>query len=321
MIFSEKMLVISQIHRSGGTLLSQLFDSHSEMYCHPGELEIWKPKPIWGQSEPFVQFNPKNKSWEECFHTLQQERLTEFSNNKKFNKPGLNSYSVNQTFDFSYSELEHKVLFKKYFTELTEVTRANVVMCYMQSLFHSWNQVENESKKYITSFVANMWCDPISMLRFFQDFGDAKVIFLLRSPDSWLQSAMPHRGFKTDDVSAATCLLEYWMDSVRNLYNYLDLFGTKIVPIIYEDLTSDTERVMKKLCEHLDLKFESCLLSPTFLGKSIYANSSFEIKNEGIIPDKSRTKPSFIPKIQNKLYYYMNEYEITSNAIRKIYYK
>ena len=36
--------LISQIQRSGGTLLSQLFDGHPEIYAHPDELKIGHPK-------------------------------------------------------------------------------------------------------------------------------------------------------------------------------------------------------------------------------------------------------------------------------------
>ena len=36
----EPLVLISQIPRSGGTLLSQLFDGHPECHAHPGELEI-----------------------------------------------------------------------------------------------------------------------------------------------------------------------------------------------------------------------------------------------------------------------------------------
>jgi hypothetical protein len=47
--------LISQIQRSGGSLLSQLFDGHSEIYAHPDELMIGHPKKyIW----PHFMFLP-----------------------------------------------------------------------------------------------------------------------------------------------------------------------------------------------------------------------------------------------------------------------
>ena len=38
------LVLISQIQRSGGSLLSQLFDGHPEVHAHPHELKIGYPK-------------------------------------------------------------------------------------------------------------------------------------------------------------------------------------------------------------------------------------------------------------------------------------
>src|SRR5207244_9486462 len=44
----EPLVLVSQIQRSGGTLLSQLFDGHPECHAHPHELTIGHPKSqIW----------------------------------------------------------------------------------------------------------------------------------------------------------------------------------------------------------------------------------------------------------------------------------
>src|SRR5262249_29686052 len=46
----EPLVPGSQIQRSGGTLLSQLFDGHPECHAHPHELTIGYPKSqIWPQ--------------------------------------------------------------------------------------------------------------------------------------------------------------------------------------------------------------------------------------------------------------------------------
>src|SRR5919198_369926 len=44
----EPLVLVSQIQRSGGTLLSQLFDGHPQCHAHPGELHIgWPRKRYW----------------------------------------------------------------------------------------------------------------------------------------------------------------------------------------------------------------------------------------------------------------------------------
>ena len=37
---TDPLVLVSQIQRSGGTLLSQLFDGHPECHAHPHELKI-----------------------------------------------------------------------------------------------------------------------------------------------------------------------------------------------------------------------------------------------------------------------------------------
>ena len=60
----EPLVLISQIQRSGGTLLSQLFDSHPQIHAHPNELYIGYPeKTTW----PVINLKDRPESW---FHTL-----------------------------------------------------------------------------------------------------------------------------------------------------------------------------------------------------------------------------------------------------------
>jgi len=44
------LALISEIQRSGGSMLSQLFDGHPEVHAHPHELKVGHPKKfIWPQ--------------------------------------------------------------------------------------------------------------------------------------------------------------------------------------------------------------------------------------------------------------------------------
>ena len=42
----EPLVLVSQIQRSGGTLLSQLFDAHPELHAHPHELHVGSPSKV-----------------------------------------------------------------------------------------------------------------------------------------------------------------------------------------------------------------------------------------------------------------------------------
>jgi len=54
------LTLISQIQRSGGSMLSQLFDGHPEVHAHPHELKIGYPKKyIW----PDIDLNDTPDRW------------------------------------------------------------------------------------------------------------------------------------------------------------------------------------------------------------------------------------------------------------------
>jgi hypothetical protein len=52
-IIDKELVLIAQIQRSGGTLLSQLFDNHSELFNYPSELILTKPKWDWDKDLNF----------------------------------------------------------------------------------------------------------------------------------------------------------------------------------------------------------------------------------------------------------------------------
>ena len=53
---NQDLIIIGQIQRSGGTLLSQLFDSHSEIHSYPSELRLTNPKFDWTKKFNFTTF-------------------------------------------------------------------------------------------------------------------------------------------------------------------------------------------------------------------------------------------------------------------------
>ena len=83
--------LISQIQRSGGSLISQLFDGHPQIYSHPDELMIGHPKKyIW----PKIDLNDNPKKW---FKILFEENVIEhFQNGYK------KGHKSDKTFNFIF---------------------------------------------------------------------------------------------------------------------------------------------------------------------------------------------------------------------------
>jgi hypothetical protein len=70
---TSPLVLISQIQRSGGTLLSQLFDGHPQLHAHPHELKIGFPKKhIW----PKLDMRDSPKLWFEAL--FEHDVITHF---------------------------------------------------------------------------------------------------------------------------------------------------------------------------------------------------------------------------------------------------
>src|ERR1044072_6093564 len=58
--FGEPLVLISQIHRSGGTLLNSLLDGHPQLHVHPWEIQVGHP----GKSEwPVIDVGAGVERW------------------------------------------------------------------------------------------------------------------------------------------------------------------------------------------------------------------------------------------------------------------
>ena len=60
-VFVDRPLIlISQVHRSGGSMLAQLFDGHPQVFAHPAELFIGYPnKSDW----PYLDLGAGPEAW------------------------------------------------------------------------------------------------------------------------------------------------------------------------------------------------------------------------------------------------------------------
>ena len=109
---TQPLVLITQIQRSGGTLLSQLLDGHPQVCAHPHELHIGKPmKWDW----PMLDM----RSPESWFSYLYEKRLESFYHNG-YVKPGSNPHKK-EVLPFNFdAELQRHV-----FLDLLDNPRLN----------------------------------------------------------------------------------------------------------------------------------------------------------------------------------------------------
>jgi hypothetical protein len=268
---TEPLALVSQIQRSGGSLLSQLFDGHPEIHAHPHELMLgYKKKYIW----PRIDLNDSPERW---FAILFEKIVLEHT--LKGYKKGRRD---REPFPFIFVPGLQRRIFLKYLESIQPITLRDVFNAYMTSYFGAWlsNQNYNGRKKIVTAFTP--WLSTIeeNVAFFFEIYPDGRLISLVRDPKNWFPSALRHAPEKYGDFEGA---ISQWEKSARAMLHNKERYGDRVCIIKFEDLVGKTAAVMGYLAEFLGIGFDEILLVPTFNKFPIKAHTSFKVANHGIV--------------------------------------
>ena len=281
---TSPLVLISQIQRSGGSLLSQLFDGHPELDAHPHELKIGYPrKYTW----PKLDLNDNPKQW---FETLfEPSVLDHFKTGYKKQK------NLEETFLFLFLPSVQRELFLNYLDSVDTIKLRDVFDAYMSSYFGAWlnNQNSFGPKKYITAFTARLSMEKKNMEAFFEVYPDGRLISVIRDPKNWYPSAARHRPHVYGDIEEA---LNLWQKSARAMLWNKARFGDRVCIVTFEDLVGQIESVMGYLSDFLAIKFDNSLMMPTFNKYPIRANTSFNSQQHGIIDSTLKRHKSLAPE-------------------------
>jgi len=294
---TSPLALISQVQRSGGTLLSQLFDGHPELHAHPHELKIGYPtKYTW----PKLDLNDKPERWLETL--FEESVLNHFRKGYKKEK------RRDDAFLFLFLPSVQREIFLHYLSLLEAVTLRDLFDAYMTSYFGAWLNNQNSSghKKFITAFTARLAMSEESMKAFFDIYPDGRLISVVRDPRNWYPSAIRHTPRVCRNVSEAA---ELWGKNARAMLRNQQRYGDRVCIITFEDLVEKTEAVMRYLARFLQIKFDDVLLTPTFNTYPIKANTSFRSEGHGIVSSTLHRHRTLSPE----------ECEILDTTTRNLY--
>jgi hypothetical protein len=263
--------LISQIQRSGGSMLNQLFDGHPEVHAHPHELKFGYPRKYdW----PPIDLTDPPERWFEIFFEDIVVRHFRYGYKK------MEKYT--ETYLFNFLPSLQKEIFIKYLNSLQTVNLRDVFNAYMTSYFRAWvnNQNAAGQKKCITAFTPRLSIMPENMASFFDIYPDGRLISVIRDAKNWYPSASRHLVDRYRDIRLA---LSQWKDSAQSMVRNKHIYGDRVCIISFEDLIRRTDAVMRYLAEFLDIQFDDILLTPTFNKIPIKPNTSFKIENPGIM--------------------------------------
>ena len=295
------LALISQIQRSGGSLLSQLFDGHPEIHAHPHELKIGYPKKYhW----PPIDLNRSPEQW---FNILFETSVI-----RHFREGYQKERNADITFPFIFIPALQKKIFLHVLDSIDAITLRDIFNAYMTSYFFAWLNNHNiqGSKKYVTAFTPRLSMSKDNMASFFEIYPDGRLISIIRDPKNWYPSALRHnKKIKKNKYGDIHTALNQWKECTLATLENRERYGDRVCVIKFEDLVSKTEPVMRHLAAVLDLEFDPILLTPTFNKTPIGANTSF-------IPEKSAIMNSTLKRHQTLT---RDELEIIESLTRETY--
>lgn len=284
---NQPLLLMSQVQRSGGTLMSQLFDGHPQCHAHPDELYIGYPDK-YTYPDLDIAHDP-----EEWFEALFEEPLLELFSlgYKKF--PDSARYDKADIFPFFFPLNLQREIFVAVCRQLRASTQRDILDAYFTSYFNAWldYQWQQHPKRYITAFVPRMSMRAENMIRFFRDYPEGRLISVIREPKGWYASS--HRKKPETDPSPQASL-PIWMQSAESMIANKTNYPDKVRLLSFDDLLRDTEGVMRRLAEWAGLDWHPSLTEPTFQGQPIKANTAFRTTEYGVI-DEPRKRGSILP--------------------------
>jgi len=266
------LILISQVQRSGGTLLGQLLDSHPEVAAYPDELRFGQSDDAW----PTIgAAHGEEQSFRMLFDLKVAKQMA-----KGFVKgdrdPVRHRY-------FVVPRLQHN-LFIKLCRATPPKTGRDIFDLFFTSYFNVWLNYRGDlkGKKWIAAFAPRLADNAASVAAFFENYPDGRLIQVIRDPRTWYPSARNHRTTRLKGKSLEE-ILERWRVSARSMLNYKRLYGSRVVIVKFEDLVGRTEETMRALTTELAITWDPILLRPTFNGEPVRANSSFNVEDAGVI--------------------------------------
>jgi len=270
----QPFVLVSQIQRSGGTLLSQLFDGHPQCHAHPEEVKIGHPrKSEWPPLDPT---RPAD-----CFGVLYEPDVA---------VDLVNGYVKGQraddVFPFVFSPRLQNEIFDAVVASWRVEAERDVLDAYFTSYFNAWLDNHNlytGPKRVVTGFTPRLAMRQANVESFFSAYPDGFLVSIVRDPRSWFASAAGH----SEKYAELDRALDLWRRSAEAALAAAARYPERALVLTYDRLVLETEATMRRLADRIGIEFDPVLLMPTFNGRPIRANSHHEVAEFGVLSDRT----------------------------------
>ena len=178
-----------------------------------------------------------------------------------------------------------RAVFEAYCEHSDVKTNRDIFNAYFTSYFNAWLNYRGliEDARYVGAFLPRLSSSEVLTEHFFETWPDGHMISVLRDPLSFYASAKQYgRKYQETEFTGFDEAMGFWRASTEGMLHNASKYGDRLTVICFDELTHDTRSTMTHLCARLSLDFDEALLMPTFNGRAIKANSSFEVASHGI---------------------------------------
>ena len=283
----EPLVLVSQIPRSGGTLLSQLFDGHAECHAHPHE--VWIGHPSSAHWPPLDL--EKRDEW---FPILYEKKTVKYAQ-RGYRKSGRHEVGAEDVFPFLFSARLQKRIFDAAVAAGPVRTERDVLNAYFTSYFNAWLDNHNlytGPKRVVTGFTPRLATRASNVASFFSAYPDGFLVAIVRDPRSWFASARKH----SERYAEVERAIRLWRRSAEATLAAADRYPDRVCVVTYEQLVDETEAVMSGLARRIGIVFDPVLVTPTFNGRPIRANSHHQVAGFGVLSDRTSMYRSLLER-------------------------
>lgn len=272
------MILISQIQRSGGTLLAALLDGHPALFNHPYELSWGRPKKWnWpdldlGQGRPSQIFGRLDQAW-----------VRKHARRAYYTKGPAED---TQRYPFIFDCGLQRELFSRRLAREPARRQRDILDAYLTSFFNAWYDCQGlylDRKLFVTAFTPRVVMIEDSLARFARDYPDGYVVSSIRHPAGWFASAVKHKYEKKH--GSVPAVMDFWLRSTRAAIAAKQRLGSRLIAVTFEDLVRDPEKAMRRVCARTELPWHPSLSVPTFNGMPAESNSHFDSRIRHVDPE------------------------------------
>ena len=321
-----KTIYIAGINRSGGSLLSRLFDNHPDILSYPTELGFPTDKSFYEitdsysgipQTIPSIDFNKENNFYSILEIPTKKHQYSTTWGKEKADPIGVRenylekNFYGNVTASFDYSK------FTRIFDNLSKKSKCieELYNARHHAYFSAWNDGEylKNQSKIVMQDSGGIYLTNID--KYFKEFNQSVLIYPLRDLMGYVAAekvryarrffgsrrfAFPQlpnyfvKKFNHYDIEAQ---IKGWLCALTRVRILQEKYNKDNQFIVYShnELTANSQDTMKKISSLSNISYTDDLLKPTIGGKDWLGNSHYG-PTKGISNTISKNYPKVLTK-------------------------